>query len=357
MEVFKSLEKCGRFLNMKEFLNQPEREALKRQHRQEKNRRIADRIKAVLLSDKGWTYREIAEALLIDEQTISRHVDEYKEKQKLTLSSGGSTSKLSWVQSGELIGHLESITYLKIADIVAYVQRVYDISYTVQGMTSWMHTHGFSFKKPKGMPMKADPVRQESFIQAYEKLLTQTPEDEPILFGDGVHPTMATKVTYGWIRTGTNKPIATTASRTRMNLMGALNLESMEVTIGSYETINSETMVEYFDRLKAAYPEAPKIHLILDQGPYNISIITREAAEKRGIHLYYLPPYSPNLNPIERLWKVMNEHVRNNRVFVSAKEFRREITDFFELTWPQISMSMTDRINDNFQRLNPSLSF
>ena len=66
---------CVKLLLMKEYLNQEEREALKAQHRQEKNRRVADRIKAVLLSDKGWTYRQIAEALLIDERTISRHVD------------------------------------------------------------------------------------------------------------------------------------------------------------------------------------------------------------------------------------------------------------------------------------------
>lgn len=152
-----------------------------------------------------------------------------------------------------------------------------------------------------------------------------------MLFGDGVHPTMATKVTYGWIKMGTNKPIATTASRTRMNLMGALNLETMQIIIGSYETIDSATMVTYFDRLKSAYPKAPKIHLILDRGPYNISLVTREAAKKRGIALHYLPPYSPNLNPIERLWKVINEHVRNNRFFESAKEFRREIMGFFDL--------------------------
>lgn len=341
---------------MREFLTETERTDLRAQHRQEKNRRVADRIKAVLLSDKGWTYRQIAEALLIDEQTIARHVDEYREDQKLTLSSGGTTGKLSWVQSGKLVRHLESVTYLKIADIIVYVQATYGVSFTVQGMTSWMHSHGFSFKKPKGMPLKADPAQQEAFIQAYETLLIEAPEDEPILFGDGVHPTMATKVTHGWIRRGLNKPIQTTASRTRMNLMGALNLESMQVTIDSYETINSETMVTYFESLKAAYPNAPKIHLIVDQGPYNTSILTQEAAKKRGIHLHYLPPYSPNLNPIERLWKVMNEHVRNNRFFESAKEFRKEITNFFKITWPQIATSYVDRINDNFQRFNPTLS-
>ena len=70
--------------------------------------------------------------------------------------------------------------------------------------------------------------------------MTTTLEDEPIEFGDGVHPTMATKVSYGWIRKGkeNDKTIATTASRTRMNLMGSLNLQTMDVTIGAYKTID-----------------------------------------------------------------------------------------------------------------------
>ncbi len=59
--------------------------------------------------------------------------------------------------------------------------------------------------------------------------------------------------------------------------------------------------------------------------------------------------YSPNLNPIERLWKVMNEFFRNNRFFKTAQEFRKAILEFFETTWPQISLKMIDRIYDSFQ--------
>ncbi len=125
----------------------------------------------------------------------------------------------------------------------------------------------------------------------------------------------------------------------------------MSVTIGSYETIDSLAMEGHFKKLKKKYPNAPKIHLILDRGPYNTSAETKEAAKKHGIILHYLPPYSPNLNPSERLWKVMNEHVRNNRFFHSAKEFRKAIMDFFEITWPKIAESMVDRINDNFETL------
>jgi len=65
-----------------------------------------------------------------------------------------------------------------------------------------------------------------------------------------------------------------------------------------------------------------------------------------------LPPYSPNLNPIERLWKLMNEMVRNNVVFESAKAFRQALSHFFNHTIPKIKGTLLFRINDDFQTLN-----
>lgn len=126
----------------------------------------------------------------------------------------------------------------------------------------------------------------------------------------------------------------------------------MEAT-KEFETLNQEAMVSYLGHLRQAYSKAPKIHLILDQGPYNISKRTKKAAKDYGIALHFLPPYSPNLNPIERLWKVMNEQVRNNKVFESAKIFKETIRHFFNVSWPQIAMTMVDRINDNSQTLKP----
>jgi transposase len=337
------------------FLTAGTRLSLKLQHRSEKDGRTRDRIKAVLLSDKGWTFRQISDALLLDEETVSKHVSEYQEKHKLSVQTGGSSGKLSSNQAHDLLAHLEKSTYLKVFDICAYVKHTYHVTYTVSGMTSWLQRHGFSYKKPKPTPAKADPIKQADFIQAYENLLNETPENEPILFLDGVHPTMATKVVYGWIRRGKDKLIATTASRTRINLMGALNLETMGVDIKDYPTINSDAMVDYWAYLRSQYPNSSKLHVILDQGPYNKSKKTQEAAEKYGIVLHYLPAYSPNLNPIERLWKVMNEYVRNNRFFESAKIFKKDIMNFFENTWNQIASSMVDRINDTFQTFNKSI--
>ena len=75
-------------------------------------------------------------------------------------------------------------------------------------------------------------------------------------------------------------------------------------------------------------------------------------AKNLNITLHTLPPYSPNLNPIERLWKIMNEHVRNNHYFATAKEFRQKIEHFFSDTLPAMGSSLNSRINDNFQRLS-----
>ena len=95
-------------------------------------------------------------------------------------------------------------------------------------------------------------------------------------------------------------------------------------------------MHNFFKIIRQQYPLKKNIHLILDGAGYHRSKGLKEEADKLNVKLYYLPPYSPNLNPIERLWKVMNEHVRNNQYFLSAREFREQIDNFFQNTLPQI---------------------
>jgi transposase len=214
---------------MKIELTKEEKQELETQHKRERDRRVADRIKAVLLFSEGWTQFQISQALRLRPETIHDHLEDYRRSRKLKPENGGSAPHLSADQIEAVTTHLETNTYLKVEDICAYVQRTYRVTFTVSGMTKWLHHHKFSYKKPKGTPAKADPVKQAAFIEFYENLLNTTNEDEPIEFGDGVHPTQATKVTYGWIRQGREheKPIATTASRTRLNLVGSINLQRM----------------------------------------------------------------------------------------------------------------------------------
>ena len=334
-------------------LSEEQKEYLELQHRYEGDKRVADRIKAVLLKNEGWKNKAIAQALRIHEETARYYITDWSSDEKLKPENGGSYSKLNDTQSRALESHLEETTYTRVIDICAYIEKTYAVRYTVSGLTKWLHQHSFSYKQPKTVPAKADVAKQEEFIEKYIELVANTPANEPILFMDSAHPTMETKVVCGWIRKGADKPIAQTASRTRVNVMGAIELISMNVVSCCPDYVNAETTVAFFDQLKAAYPIASSIHIILDQSGYHRSLLVREEALKRNIVLHYLPPYSPNLNPIERVWKVMNENVRNNVFFPSAKHFREAISEFFETTIFKIAQSLRSRINDDFQTINP----
>ncbi len=72
------------------------------------------------------------------------------------------------------------------------------------------------------------------------------------------------------------------------------------------------------------------------------------------IVMHILPPYIPNLNPIERVWKVANEHVRNNVVFESFSEFKEKMLHFYDETWDTTKDDLRSRITDNFQTLKPA---
>lgn len=395
---------------------------LEEQHKAEHDGRIRDRIKAVLLNDKGWTYKQIAEALLIHETTVWGYLSDYLQEEKLKPNSGGSRSKLDEQQTEELIAHLEQNTYPSTKEIIDHVKLTYDVSYTQQGMYDWLSHHRFSHKKPKGTPAKFNAARQVEFIKKYNELKRALSPNELILFMDSVHPTQETKITYGWIRTGVEKLIATVASRKRINITGAIDLSTMSVLTREYETINGSSTIDFLQAIEAAHPTATKIHIIADGGgahtsydvalflsqpnavnrdylsktydielPGNNVVLTKKLKKKLDavlkkdalffknkvildvdkltagqlldslkvppphpkLVMHILPPYSPNLNPIERLWKVMNELSRNNQVFKTFNEFKEKIRTFFSDTWDTISDDFRTRINDNFQFLKP----
>ena len=190
----------------------------------------------------------------------------------------------------------------------------------------------FSYQKPKDVPHKLKPEEQQAFIDYYNEVLKSN--NAPVLFMDAVHPTQSTKLSYGWIRKGKDKLIETTGSRTRVNLIGALSLKDISATItDTYEAIDSESIVRFFRKLKKEhYPLEQTVHIVLDGVAYHRSKIVRNTAKVLNIELHYLSAYSPNLNPIELLWKVMNEHVRNNVYFSSRAAFTSAIKKFFDVT-------------------------
>lgn len=137
----------------------------------------------------------------------------------------------------------------------------------------------FSYKQPKGVPHKFDEAEQKAFIDAYNVLKASCGKDESIVFIDAVHPTLSTKISHGWIRTGQDKLIETTGNHSRLNIIGALNLSDIGATIvHDYECMNSETIFRFFFKLRDSYPLTHKLHIILDGAGYHRSDLVKDAA-------------------------------------------------------------------------------
>lgn len=332
-----------------EILAPEVREQLLRQHKVERDKRVADRIKAVILRDEGWTFDAIAEALLLSEEGVRQHLLDYAASGKLKPGNGGSTGLLNEAQTAELLAHLDAHLYVKSSEIVAYVHAMSGIRYSVRGMTDWIKHHGFSFHQPCGTPAKADASAQKAFVEEYENIKKNLSDDDQILFMDGVHPSHAVRFVRGWIRKGVRKEIPTNGSQKRLNILGALNLENMTLHRQEYETLNAENVIAFLTFLLAAIPQG-LLHIILDRGRYqHCTAVWAFAVANPRLRLHYLPPYSPNINAIEPAWKIMHEHTTNNRYHATFKQYTEAIRQFFDVTFPQKSREWTDRLTDNFR--------
>lgn len=336
---------------MEKKLASKERERLIQRHRKERDGRVRDRIKAVLAYDDGYSYSEIARILLLDDETIRRHIDEYQREQKLKPANGGSESHLTHIESRELIEHLSEITYLCVKDICQYVLRVYKKKYTVSGMTKWLHAHDFCYKKAHGVPAKADKEKQQKFIQYYIQLKEKAGKREPIYFTDSVHPQHQTELAYGWIPKGERKEVATTGQQKRLNFIGGISLNGHRFIYHQANKINANSICDFLWKLRKINPGKFYIHVIWDNAKPHKDDEVYAFAKALGIKLHYLPAYSPNLNPVERVWKLMHESVRYNKYYSKFSEFTEATLGFFKSIGRKKNI-LRERITDNFQILH-----
>lgn len=318
---------------MKSLLASEEREILIEAHQAERNKRQADRIKTVLLLDEGRSYNEIAKILLLDDSTIRRYETEYKNgglDNLLDDDYKGGVSPLSLAEEAELKAHLRENLYHRAKDVSEYVRQTYTISYTPEGLVHLLHRLGFSYKKTKQVPGKADPGRQRAFLETYGNIKQNMGEKDELYFTDGSHPQHNSMPAYAWIRKGEEKEIKTNTGRQRINLNGALNAKDHSVVMQAAETINADAMVDLFKALEAKHPDATTIHVIADNARYNHAIKVREYEKTSRVKIHFLPPYAPNLNLIERLWKFFHKKVTYNTYHETYLQFKTASLDFFK---------------------------
>ena len=326
---------------------------LKQAHRTIRDKKLADRIKAVLSLNAGYEYSQVAKILLLDEVTLRRYVKQYQEKGIEGLLeyryAGGKTS-LTSNQEGELRVFLRDNTQRTAKDVANHIWKTYGISFSLIGITKLLHRLGFTYKKPKVIPGKADRAKQEAFLKTYEETKAKLEANDRIYFLDSTHPEHNTKPSYGWILKGkaNDKFVKTNTGRNRLNLNGALNFHDKTAIVLEEETINKEATISLLETIRKKQKNG-KVYLILDNASHHHArIVKRWILHHRRFKLFFLPTYSPNLNLIERLWRFFHQRATWNRYFETFEEFRKTSLNFFKnLNFYEKELSTL--LTDNFQ--------
>lgn len=330
-----------------------EKQELKAHHKQERDGRIRDRIKAVLMYDDGYSIVEISKVLLLSHEGIRKHLIDYHNDKKLKPNNGGSYSKLNSQQEEELIVHLEENSYVYARDIGLYIENQHGVIYTLTGVIKLLHRLGFSYKKPKLIPGKIDLDKQEEFKLQYSLLKNNLAKDESIYFMDSVHPQYQTKARFGWIRKNVVKTLPSFSGWRRKHIIGAIDLKSLNLVTTDNPKVNGDYIIEFFKKLEEKNQDKNKIYLICDNAGYHRSKKVQAYLQNSKIELLFLPPYSPNLNPIERLWKFMYSIVSNNKFYANFEVFTNSIREFFE-NIEKYRDRISSLVNDNFQTIVPN---
>lgn len=343
---------------MNHFLSATEVRNLRVRHKACKQRRFADRIKAVLLLNSGLSFQEVADYLLLDDDTVRTYhkifVDEGMDGLMKDLYGGGSPL-LTVAQQEQLEVHLTHHTYQSAKEICQFVKQTLGARYSVSGMNDLLHRMNFSYKKPKLIPGKADEKAQEKFVTFYRKLQGKKDKKDQIYFTDGCHPALNPVAGYGRIKRGTNKEIPSNTGREHLNLNGAYNAERKQAIIHESERINAQSTIELFEKIKQSQP-AGKILIISDNARYYRAGILKEYLKHNcRIQMHYFPPYSPNLNLIERLWKFYKRKILYHRHYSTLDEMRKASLKFFHQL-RNYSVELRTLMRENFQIIRPEFS-
>lgn len=177
--------------------------------------------------------------------------------------------------------------------------------------------------------------------------------DLVVLNFDPMHQTYNNENGYMWQekgKEGTKKVLSNTGRR-RLNILGAINMVNLDIVpFLTEENCNKETIKVFLMEVKKTYPQAREIKIFLDNARYQRNYEVQDYAKELGIVLEFMPPYSPNLCLIERLWKYFKKKVIKNKYYDTFEKFEAFITQFFSIeNWKKEKEKLASLLTLNFE--------
>lgn len=293
---------------------------------------IQKRIHAVYLKAAlSWPNSTIHLVTGLYSNGISFWVNEYKKNGLAGLLSNNYGTNKSELEnhSTSFLTCFEQQPPMTATEAAERIFEMSGIKRSEQQVRVFMKRHGLKFIKCGHIPSKADNDAQHQWVETELKPVIEAAEQEKVhlFFCDAAHFVLAPFVCSLWC--AFRVFIKASAGRNRINVLGAVNaITKQVVTLTNTTYITSSTLIEFLKILKEKYADKP-IAIVLDNARYQHCFVVKTMANSLGIHLLFLPPYSPNLNIIERLWKFTKKKKLHAKYYQKPAEFHGAIEAFF----------------------------
>ncbi|WP_035566156.1 IS630 family transposase [Hymenobacter sp. IS2118] len=345
---------------MQVSLTDSERRALRQLQKQRRDDDGYVQVTVVLMLDAGWGVATVAETLGVDQATVYRYVRAFADlglEKYLDHERPGYWGLLSSAQLGRLCQEVNTTLYTDVKAIQDGVARTCRVAYSLSGLTDLLHRLGFTYKLTTPVPCQADAGAQADFLDELAVLEAHVERGEAVLYyADAAHPTHNTRCTRAWCAVGEERPLLTVSGRERVNLNAALNAyEPTQVLLDETDCVNAQSTRRLYEQLLAAHPDKARIYVVCDNARYYKNQELRAWLADKPICQVFLPPYSPNLNLIERLWKYLRQKIINTTFYRTKGQFKTAVLNFFDRL-PEFGQDLASLLTRKFHILDAQLT-
>jgi putative transposase len=304
-----------------------------------KDIRLKERYHAMYLSFT-YDWKEIAEILGRDYETVLGWAKAYNEGGLQALNADkppGRTSSLTNAQQSELKRTVQmsprklgfKFGNWNCKNLSWWILKKFRIRLKREAVRLLLHRLGFVLIKPTYKYVLADKHERKRFLRRFRHKCKSLSCSDLLMFLDEAsvkqHPMLKAK----WMLRGSKEYVKTFGNHAKTNIFGAITALGDVFHMKSAKQ-NSGVFIKFLEHLMALNPKK-RLVLVIDNAPWHKSKKVQKFLDKvqDRIQVLLLPAYSPDLNPIEHLWKFMRCVVANV-FFLKIKDLNNALTDFFK---------------------------
>lgn len=290
---------------------------------------IRQRAHVLLLRAEGISNTQISRITGLSEPTIIDYVHQYLGKGEHWITALNFRKPTGQLQAFDesIKNHFNKNPVSTITQACKEVLDLTGVTIKNTQMRAYLKTLDIKWRKVGGIPAKVDIEAQQKFHdeQLQPRLEEAKSGTRTVYFVDAAHFVMGAFLGFLWCVTRIF--VRTPSGRQRFNVLGALNAITKKLEMVTNDSYITSLQVCELLRKLAENATLP-ITIVLDNARYQRCRIVMDLALILGIELLFLPPYSPNLNLIERLWKLTKKECLNSKYYNNFALFSGTISTF-----------------------------